>query len=380
MSMKSSSSAIRPTETAVVQALPNMPSDSYFTLEVFLVGGLSILVCACAWLFFDKSVPLATISNFAFAAAFAVNHPHFLSSYILMYQDFRKNILKKNRYFFSAVIVPVLLLGLMAYTLHSTDKVLMGHIITSMYFLVGWHYVKQIFGFVIVTSAHRKNYYTAFERKLLLCNLFSIWFLSFLGSHIGNSSFDFYGIPHYSLNLPGWMMQVDQFVLAFSFLSVIYLHIKKYIETGVKPAPPAVASLAALYVWYIPAMAHPGFAYMIPFFHSLQYLTFVWLYKKNQVCDEIKELKGSEWRKNWLQKFAGFMLGAFVLGALAFEFVPKFLDKLNLIPAGSMGSAPFLAAFLLFINIHHYFIDNTIWRSDNPDVKAHLFQLIPKKN
>ena len=25
------------------------------------------------------------------------------------------------------------------------------------------------------------------------------------------------------------------------------------------------------------------------------------------------------------------------------------------------------------INIHHYFIDNVIWRRDNPEMKSHLF-------
>ena len=351
----------------------NEPSDSYFTIEVLLVGGFSIIVCACAWMFFDKAASLSTIASFAFAAAFVANHPHFLSSYMLLYGDFRKNILQKKRYILNAVIVPVLLLAVISYSLFTLNKTIMGHIVTSMYFLVGWHYVKQIFGFVIVTSAHRNNYYTAFERKVLLANLFSIWFLSFLNSNVGYSAFDFYGIPHQSLGLPSWLLPLDQFVLAFTLLSVIYLHVVKYIETGAKPSPPAVVAFAALYVWYIPAMAHPGFAYLIPFFHSLQYLAFVWLFKKNQVKAELTGMQDSDWRAGWIKKFAGFILGAFVLGALFFEFIPKFLDNLQMIPVGSMGNAPFLAAFLLFINIHHYFIDSTIWRSDNEEVKRHLF-------
>ena len=69
----------------------------------------------------------------------------------------------------------------------------------------------------------------------------------------------------------------------------------------------------------------------------------------------------------------GFLVSALILGALFFEFMPKYLDRLDLIAPGTMGNAPFLAAFLLFINIHHYFIDNTIWRSDNEAVKKYLF-------
>jgi len=33
----------------------------------------------------------------------------------------------------------------------------------------------------------------------------------------------------------------------------------------------------------------------------------------------------------------------------------------------------FMALFALFINIHHYFIDNAIWRKDNPEMR-YLFE------
>ena len=346
---------------------------NYFTLEVFLVGGFSILVSLGFWIFLDKGAPLATISSLAFAAAFLANHPHFSSSYILLYRDFRKNIFRRKRYILSAVIVPVALASLIVTAFLLRDKILLGNIVTSMFFLVGWHYVKQVFGFVIVTSVHRKIFYNSFERRLLLTNLFSMWFLSFLGSHTGVATYDFYGIEHHSLQLPVWLLQLDQFVLVFSLLSLIYVHVMKYIKTGFVPSPPAVVAFAALYVWYIPAMSHPGFAYFIPFFHSLQYLTFVWLFKKNQVSAEISSLQGEVSRKSWIIKFGGFAAAAFILGALAFEYVPKFLDRQNIIVNDAIGTAPFLVAFLLFINIHHYFIDNTIWRSDNESVKKHLF-------
>jgi len=29
--------------------------------------------------------------------------------------------------------------------------------------------------------------------------------------------------------------------------------------------------------------------------------------------------------------------------------------------------------FWTFINVHHYVIDNVIWRADNPETRAHLF-------
>jgi hypothetical protein len=154
---------------------------------------------------------------------------------------------------------------------------------------------------------------------------------------------------------------------------MIGLHVKKYIEKGVLPVSSAVVAMGALYVWYLPAFQHPHFAYLIPFFHSLQYLVFVWAFKKNQVTAQIETRTGAEKRKMWLFKFVGFSISSLVLGALFFEFIPKGLDKSMTFSNSGMGTNPVLVAFLLFINIHHYFIDNAIWKSTNPEVKKHLF-------
>ena len=72
-------------------------------------------------------------------------------------------------------------------------------------------------------------------------------------------------------------------------------------------------------------------------------------------------------------KFLGYIVVTLILGALFFEFNPKNLDTTYKFSNAAMGASPFLVAFLLFINIHHYFIDNVIWKSANPEVKKHLF-------
>lgn len=349
-------------------------NNSYLSWDVLLMGGISIIFCLGFWIFFDKSISVLTVSQTAATLAFIVNHPHFLSSYMLLYGDFRKKIKQSKRYFFAAIIAPGILAGVLISALMNKDQALMGHIITAMFFLVGWHYVKQIFGCVIVSSAQRKIYYKSWERRLMLTNLFSVWFMSFLGSHVVAGSFDFYGIVHHSLQLPPWTLQYTFWFVGFSAVLVAAMHVQKYVNEGTKPSAPAVTAYFALYAWYLPTLSHPGFAYLIPFFHSLQYLAFVWLLKKNQVGDQIKDLKDVEWRQAWVKNFGGFILGSLILGALFFEFIPKGIDGLDLGLKGTLGYAPILASFLLFINIHHYFIDNVIWRSDNEVVKKYLMQ------
>ncbi len=354
-----------------------MKSDSYLSVEVWMMGGLSILACVLTWAFVDRNAPLLGASQLAFSLAFIANHPHFLSSYVLLYGDFRKNILRHPRYLWGGIVAPAFLGGAIITGLVTEDRRLMAHIITAMFFLVGWHYVKQVFGCVIVTSAQRKQYYSLFERRVLLLNLFAAWFMSWLTNQVEypdparNTNFSFYGIDHYRLNLPYWSLQLTFVITGITLAALIAIHVNRYIKTGAKPSAPGVAAFVALYAWYLPALTHPTFGYFIPFFHSIQYMAFVWVLKRNQVADQIKNLSGEAWRREWINRLGGFFLLAFVLGALTFEIIPKGLDSQGWV--AGLGSSPFTAAFLLFINIHHYFIDNVIWRSDNPVVKQYLF-------
>lgn len=349
------------------------PSNSFFTWEVFCLGGASVFTCLLLWACVDKTASVFTMSQLAFGLAFAVNHPHFLSSYLLIYGDFRKNIFTRPRYFWAAVVVPVLLGSFLIYAFASHRADLIGHSLNLMFFLVGWHYVKQVFGCVVVTSARRKVYYSTLERRILLSNLFALWALSFIQGQTGSASFTFYGIVYNGLGITPNIMPYAYAAVGISLLSVVVMHFRKYINENVKPSAPGLAALGSLYVWYLPAFAHPAFAYLIPMFHSLQYLVFVSSFKQNQVSDQIKSLKDRSFRAAWVRDYVGFAITATVLGAMAFEFVPKFLDSQNFLQDPALGTSPFVAAFLLFINIHHYFIDNVIWRANNEQVKKYLF-------
>lgn len=323
-----------------------------------------------------KNADLWLVSQVAFYLAFAINHPHFLSSYMLLYGDLRSEMAKKKRYFWAAVIVPVTLGIGLATALLQANQVLMGYIIHSMFFLVGWHYIKQVFGCVIVTSAQQKKYFSAFERKVLLANLFSAGLMSWLIHQVTlpdgspGGGFKFYGITYPRFNLPYWTIQALYGFVALSFAAVVVMTFLNYKRTGKWPAWPGIMAFFALYVWYIPISIHPAFAYFIPAFHSMQYMAFVWRLKANQTSSQVQNEPLEKRNRVWFEKLAGWMAWALIFGALAFQFIPVSLDRGGWIRG--MGETPFLAGFLLFINIHHYFIDNVIWRSDNETVKKFL--------
>ena len=34
-----------------------------------------------------------------------------------------------------------------------------------------------------------------------------------------------------------------------------------------------------------------------------------------------------------------------------------------------LGETPYVAAFYVFVNVHHYFMDHVVWRRENPDTR-----------
>jgi hypothetical protein len=350
-------------------------SETYLSWEVFLMGGASIIACAACWIFLtDKNVYLYPVSIAMYYLAFAVNHPHFSSSYKLLYWDFAKRIFERPAYFWAGVIVPAILFSGMILAWFSEDAAIIGHLVTAMYFFVGWHYAKQVFGCVIVTSVRRKVFYKPWERKLILTSLFATWFVSFTKSHLIEGSFRYYDITHESLNIAQWVHQAGVGLVGLSVVLVAAMHVRKYKVDQVLPSPPGVAAYFALLVWFMPVFAHSGFSYAIPFFHSLQYLCFVWVLKSNEYAFQLKNYKDKEFKIEWAKKMFFYSAGALMLGAMFFEFIPTSLDNFFMGPHPDFGTQPFLAMFLLFINIHHYFIDNVIWKSNNETVKQFLFQ------
>jgi hypothetical protein len=100
---------------------------------------------------------------------------------------------------------------------------------------------------------------------------------------------------------------------------------------------------------------------LTPLFHSLQYLAFV--YKMEDT--RLKSGPNREVRATAL------VIGVVLAGWLAFEFVPNTLDNaVGTFTAWKMFF--FFTAAMLFINIHHYFIDNVLWRFRDPEVRAYL--------
>lgn len=135
--------------------------------------------------------------------------------------------------------------------------------------------------------------------------------------------------------------------------------------------------IAAAYLWVLLPYVSPMYFLFVPLFHSLQYLPFVYWYKLGEIAHEGGEDPGQPLRRRTPARMIAFVLAAVALGAFFMDLAPKHLDSLATGPQALFSQNFFLVSFLLFINIHHYFIDHAFWRRDNAKVQTFLFRRAP---
>jgi hypothetical protein len=150
------------------------------------------------------------------------------------------------------------------------------------------------------------------------------------------------------------------------------------------PWGPLLGFFVTIWLWTIYSALDPLMMYVIPALHSLQYLYFVWLLRRN-------EARASEgpphFGKPAGQRLLTLALGATALAWLLFRGLPGFFDDAKALApvtgVSELGPTPFLAAFFVVVNVHHYLMDYVIWRRENPDtrfLRDGLTQPSPKRS
>ena len=197
--------------------------------------------------------------------------------------------------------------------------------------------------------------------------------MSWVSTNIGITKNTLDGISYYSLGLPAYALTITYWMTGITFVAAVAVLVKKYIKTGIKPAAASLVAFASIYCWFVPAINHPSFAYLIPFFHSMQYMLFVTTLKKNSALSKANKASDEvNKRASFVTSFWGFFAVAIVLGVLSFKYVPEFLDQKVPFESLIFGPTMWIFSIGIFINLHHYFIDNVIWRGDNEALKTHL--------
>lgn len=347
----------------------------------------------------DEVYMAGMVASIVTLLQFVINYPHFMVSYQLVYTDYRRKIKQfadmpamKWRYLNAGIFVPVFLIFGLIYTYQQgvghQDYFWLGIALHSMQFFVGWHYVKQAFGVFVVHSALNKVYYTAGQRRIFLMNAYAVWlcswaYIEFTDRFLGPAFQDGYGevegqaIPYYPFDIPEYIQFPMLLITIITTMAAAKLIWQLKVKEKKPIAMPAIIGYASMYYLFaFAAILHPEWALLVPVFHSIQYLMFVRTYRigtTNRKLIEIAQDNAKQVKKikSQHQMFYGW---AFLTGALGFAAIPQLLDawyRVNM--PGLLPGLFFILCFTVFINIHHYFIDNVIWRKENIDVGENLF-------
>lgn len=344
-----------------------------------MVGGATPLLIPLLWLLktligFD-SAELA-VGFLMFHAAHLINDPHFSATYLLFYRNIRERAFghtqasaQRVRYLGAAFLVPLLLGIWAAAALSEGSSRTLGWMIQLMFFLVGWHYVKQGFGVLSVLSARRGISWTAHERRALLAHCIFGWLYSRASPADPGTGSEEKGVLYTSFTHPPGLEALTLGLFALSTAWLGYVLVAKWRRERRLPMAPLLGLLVSVWIWVVFSDIDPLLIYMIPALHSLQYLYFVGLLTSNQArAEEQPPL----FKRAARTRLSVFLLGSLALGWALFHGLPDLLDTALIsrhTAHSALGPTPYFAALFTFVNIHHYFMDSVIWRRDNPETR-----------
>lgn len=340
--------------------------------DFLLTGGGSLLVFAALLLFVprDESA-LHVVGRVASALLFLINYPHFAHSYQLLYGRYRKRLRapecsagQRLRLHAAGVAVPGLIVVWFVFCLGSGGQRWLGYTLNTMFLLAAWHFAKQGYGVLVVLSARKGVYLSRAEVRIFKLNVHLAWVFAWLLTNRAVAEESRYGVVYSTFACPGWLLWLSGSICALTTLLVLAMLLGR-----VRKRQPSLswngqlAYFGTLYVWLILCDSHPAFLLLVPLFHSLQYLPFVWRYRLGELLQE------SEAGRVVLFRFVRFELVGLVLGMLLFAGFPALLDLAVDYDRTRLGPALPFFLFATLVNIHHYFIDNVIWRAEIPGVQ-----------
>jgi hypothetical protein len=235
-----------------------------------------------------------------------------------------------------------------------------------MFLTVGWHYSKQVFGCAMVYANYDAYPISMLQRRVIKFCVFGVAFYSFcylsfhwraLSSYRG--AYNLLGVPITELAPPLILEKLATWIVVLGipcFLYfVVYTNFKRY---QLLPSFNFLVPLLAFYIWWIPLFPQAEFYLMlVPFFHSIQYLAFAYRVEKF----ELGKMNYS------LMRFSLRTILLLFCGFLVFELLPGLLDA-KLGPDLGIGIFFTLAA-MVFINIHHFFLDSVLWRFQDASMR-----------
>ena len=367
---------------ATAPEVSRAPARTGGLAEFLLAGGITPLLFPLSWLL-RRSIGLdaseLAVGFLMFHAAFVINDPHFAVTYCLFYRAFASRAFggafgpwQRARYVAVGILAPLALAVWAAVALATRSAVALGLLIQLMFLLVGWHYVKQGFGVMVVLAARRGVFFSRRERWAILAHCLVGWAYAWASPADAGTEVEEKGVVYTTLAHPLWLERLTHAAfLSTACVLVVVLAIKWRREGRLPLLTPLTALLCSIWSWSIYSSIDPLVVYVVPALHSVQYLYFVWLLRSR----EAREREGPPWFETAAPVRLGLLAAsALGLGWVLFHIGPSALDDLLVskrmrLSGSAMGATPYFAALYTLVNVHHFLMDSVIWRRENPETK-----------
>jgi hypothetical protein len=324
--------------------------------DFLLAGGLSVIVFVPLLLSGRSDLLLIGVGAQAWVGT-AINMPHFMASYRLVYRD-RRTILEHR---WASIYMPIILAIAITLALleaqYSTAGVVILISIASAY--LAWHYTGQVWGMMATYAFLEGTSFTPGERTLVRTSLRILlaWHVTwFLYTQLRNPSAV---RPAYLVISAGTAVA---FVLGATGL------VRMWRRTGVRPPARVLIAWIALFVWYAVMARDPKAIFWIQIAHALQYLSFPVRVEMNRT-----NAGDAPSRRHLIEHMVLYGLVLLAASFVIAQVVPgRAMDAVANVFGEQPGKVtPVL--LLMFLNIHHYFTDGVMWRISNPEVRKALF-------
>ena len=226
-------------------------------VDFFLLGGGSIIVFAVLAATVPVETGHATLIGLSLVLAHVINHPHFAHSYQIFYCNFGAKIRGRGyskelqiRYVAAGLVVPVILALLMVAGIANGEAHVLGLGLNVMYFFVGWHYVKQGYGMLMLDAALKKRYFDANEKSLLLANAYVTWICHWALANVVLHRSDFWNLKAYTIDIPTPLLAGAIGAAALTTTATVVALVRR-VAIKKKPIPVngVTAYVVSIYIW-----------------------------------------------------------------------------------------------------------------------------------
>jgi hypothetical protein len=333
--------------------------ERYFVnapVDALLIGGASLLLYAVFRLRPQLAASPSVIS-LAATLVWVCNYPHFASTNYRLYHS-RSSI---AQYPLTSVVTPLVMLAAVIGCYLSPTA--MAPLFIKLYLLwAPYHFSGQTLGITMVYARRTGFIIDGWLRHSLTAFIFLTFAVQSAWAEVGLRYRPFYGLDYPTLGLPLWLPQLLTKLMWVALAATIALLVWQLVERG--QGVPLIILLPALtqYVWFVATPAGQ-FAYMVPFFHALQYLLVAW---SVQLKVGLTERRRAPSRRYVWSESARWMAINIVGGIALFWLLPHIGSHFG--KSLAFSTAVMLAA----IQIHHFFVDGVIWRLRNSAVRSPL--------